>query len=253
MQLVIFEYEDNLEREDLTTIDIDGEVWFIALEVCKVLDIQNVSDAVSRLDEDEKQVTMLPRSGQLRATNIISESGLYNLILRSNKPGAKAFRRWLTKVVLPAIRKRGGYGTTKTPTHNFVLRYNANWNRTSPGYFSVISELFVRLYGKFEMVGYEIPTKALTGKEIRPDVSVGKLFSTYLTKFHEEEAANYTKYPHLFPDGSEYLCRQYPNSLLPTFIDYVENEWIPKCAANYLKDKDPKALEYLPLLLGPKG
>ncbi|WP_218946221.1 Bro-N domain-containing protein [Acinetobacter sp. YH16055] len=77
MQLQIFKYEND-ERilDDLTTIQIEGEVWFVASEVCKLLDIQNVPRAVSSLDDDEKQLYQIRIAGQLRKVNIVSESGV---------------------------------------------------------------------------------------------------------------------------------------------------------------------------------
>ncbi len=98
MQLQIFEFEsDDSNLDNLTTIEIDNEIWFVANEVCRLLDIKNASDAVSRLDDDEKQTSVIPISGQNRQVNLISESGLYALIFKSNKPSAKQFRKWVTK------------------------------------------------------------------------------------------------------------------------------------------------------------
>lgn len=251
MQLQIFKYQEDEEHLDsLTTIEIDGDVWFIANEVCNLLDIKNASDAVSRLDDDEKQTSVLPISGQNRKVNLISESGLYALIFKSSKPSAKRFRKWVTKEVIPAIRKTGSYGINRLETPNFVVRFNDNWDRTDKGYFSVISELFVRLYGKFENVGYQIPNKAFTGKEIRPDVSVGLLFAKYLRNNHRDFANDFKMYNHKFTNGLEVEARQYKNDLLPIFIKFIDDHWIPENAQNYFKERDPVALDYLPKLLG---
>ena len=165
MQLQIFKYEND-ERilDDLTTIQIEGEVWFVASEVCKLLDIQNVPRAVSSLDDDEKQLYQIRIAGQLRKVNIVSESGLYALVFQSKKPSAKQFRKWVTKEVIPSIRKTGSFGIDRLETPNFIVRFNDNWDRTDKGYFLVISELFIRLYGRFEKVGYTIPNKAFTCK-----------------------------------------------------------------------------------------
>ena len=106
MQLQIFRYEnDERVLDDLTTIQIEGEVWFIASEVCKLLAIQNVPRAVSSLDDDEKLLYQIRIAGQLRKVNIVSESGLYALVFQSKKPSAKQFRKWVTKEVIPSIRK----------------------------------------------------------------------------------------------------------------------------------------------------
>lgn len=251
MQMQIFKYEEDSDNfGDLTTIEIDGEAWFIATEVCGLLGIKNSRDAVSRLDDDEKNTVAITdgTAGNPNKT-IISESGLYSLIFTSTKPFAKTFRRWVTREVIPAIRKSGSYQIDRAETPNFVRRFNDNWERTERGRFSVISELFMRLYGRFEQIGYQIPNKAFDGKEIRPDVSVGKLFSAYLQKHHPDIADEYTYYDHRFPDGLEVRARQYSNELLPIFIKYVDEEWIPFAAQKYFNDRDKVALDYLPKLL----
>lgn len=251
MQLQIFQYREESDNnfDSLTTIEINGEIWFIAIEVCKLLDIKNVSDAVSRLDEDEKQTSVLPISGQNRHVHIISESGLYALAFKSNKPSAKVFRKWVTQEVIPAIRKTGSFNIDRRATPNFIQRFNDNYDRISLGHFSVISELFIRLYGRFERVGYIIPNKAFNGKEIRPDVSVGLRFSNHIKKFHPEYQNKFKSYNHLFPNGQEFEARQYENELLPIFIKFIDEIWIPECASNYFKERDPVALDYLPKLL----
>ncbi|WP_082113471.1 BRO-N domain-containing protein [Kordia jejudonensis] len=252
MQLQIFKYNDNEETfGNLTTIDIEGEAWFVAKEVCDLLGIGNPSQAVSTLDDDEKNTIIINdgTSGNPNKT-IISESGLYALIFKSKKPSAKKFRKWVTKEVIPAIRKTGGFGINRLETPNFVVRFNDNWSNTDKGYFSVISELFVRLYGRFEQIGYTIPNKAFNGKEMRPDGSVGKTFANYLRKHHPDLANDFKKYPHHFPSGLVVDARQYKNELLPIFIKFIDEVWIPERATKYFKDRDPIALDYLPKLLG---
>jgi hypothetical protein len=233
----------------LTTVEIDGEIWFAAADVCALLEIKNVSDAISTLDDDEKLVSVIPRAGQKRSVNMINESGLYALVFRSKKDSAKKFRKWVTKEVLPSIRKRGAYSIDRSETPNFIIRYNENWHKIDTGYFSVVSELYTRLYMRFEKEGYKIPNKAITGKEIRPDVSVGLCFAKYLKKNLPDQADNFKLYPHSFPSGAVVDARQYPIDLLPEFIRFVDNVWIPQNAEGYFKDRDIKALDYLPKLL----
>lgn len=103
--LKIFE---NKEFGKVRTIMTDGEPLFIAADVCKALDIKNFTQAVSRLDTDERAMLNIGRQGR---TNVVNEYGLYNLVLASRKPEAKAFKRWITHEVIPAIRKHGGYLT----------------------------------------------------------------------------------------------------------------------------------------------
>jgi len=94
--------------------DENGVVWFIALDICRVLDIANSSHALSRLDDDEKGVVISDTLGGQQEFRTINESGLYSLILTSRKPEAKVFKRWVTHDVIPSIRKTGSY--TATPS-----------------------------------------------------------------------------------------------------------------------------------------
>lgn len=89
----------------------NGEPWFIAKDLCECLGLENISEALRGLDEDEK-ITLSnpdgnPRAGIPHQMNVVSESGLYSLVIRSRKPEAKAFKRWVTHEVLPSIRKTG--------------------------------------------------------------------------------------------------------------------------------------------------
>lgn len=102
MDLEIFNYEDKQVR----TVNKNNDVWFIAKDICDILNIKNTTQAINRLDEDERAMFNIGRQG---ITNIVNESGLYNLIIRSDKPNAKEFKRWVTHEVLPSIRKTGGY------------------------------------------------------------------------------------------------------------------------------------------------
>lgn len=107
----LFDYN----QSQLRTLVIDNEIWFIAQDVCGILEVKNNRDALSRLDDDEKMelgresivgLTDDPNTVRLSA---ISESGLYSLVLSSRKPEAKPFKRWVTHDVIPAIRKHGKY------------------------------------------------------------------------------------------------------------------------------------------------
>lgn len=103
----VFEYQNNKVR----TVDVDGEAWFVLKDVCDVLhmDTSKIKQVADRLDDDEKGRYSVPTPGGEQATWIINESGLYHVILRSDKPEAAPFRRLVTNDVLPAIRKTGSY------------------------------------------------------------------------------------------------------------------------------------------------
>lgn len=104
-KLMIFE---NDVFGKVRTLNLNGEPWFVAVDVCSVLDLSNPTIAVSRLDEDERAKFNLGRQGD---ATIVNEPGLYTLVLGSRKPEAKAFKRWITHEVIPAIRKHGVYIT----------------------------------------------------------------------------------------------------------------------------------------------
>lgn len=98
----------SFEEHEVRVIIIEGEPWWVANDVCAVLEIIDSPRAVSRLDEEEvRQTPVLDGRGIAQQTNIVNESGLYDLIFRSDKPMAKQFRKWVTSVVLPAIRRQG--------------------------------------------------------------------------------------------------------------------------------------------------
>ena len=106
-KIQVFEYQSNKVR----TVDMDGAPWFVLKDVCEVLGLGNSRMVSDRLDEDEKGVSKIDTLGGVQNVTIINESGLYNVILRSDKPEAKPFRKWVTSEVLPSIRKHGAYMT----------------------------------------------------------------------------------------------------------------------------------------------
>ncbi|WP_440486359.1 BRO-N domain-containing protein, partial [Segatella hominis] len=101
----VFEYQNNKVR----TVDVDGEAWFVLKDVCEVLHLGTTAKVAERLDDDEKGMNQIHTPGGTQNVTVVNESGLYHVILRSDKPEAAPFRRWVTNDVLPAIRKTGSY------------------------------------------------------------------------------------------------------------------------------------------------
>lgn len=100
----------NYEGAEVRTVQIDGEPWFVLADICRELEISHVKDTATRIDEDDLgQTEVIDRMGRSQKVWIINESGLYTVILRSDKPQAKPFRKWVTSEVLPSIRKHGSY------------------------------------------------------------------------------------------------------------------------------------------------
>lgn len=98
------------ENVSVRTTMIDGEPWFVAKDLCMILEIQNSRDTLAKvIDEDEKGVANLYTPGGFQKMSVLNESGLYHLIFVSRKPEAKAIRRWVTGTVLPSIRRTGSY------------------------------------------------------------------------------------------------------------------------------------------------
>lgn len=105
-EIMAFNYNETQVR----TIEIGGEPWFVLMDVCDILELSEPHRVATRLDDDERtKSTVIDSLGRKQEMTIISESGLYSVILRSDKPEAKPFRKWVTSEVLPSIRKTGKY------------------------------------------------------------------------------------------------------------------------------------------------
>ena len=109
MEITLF----NFNGAELRCITKESEPWFVAADVCKVLEISNITEALRSLDADDLTSVILNSGGQNREMKIINESGLYNLAFKSRTSKAKQFKKWVTSEVLPAIRKTGAYSVTK--------------------------------------------------------------------------------------------------------------------------------------------
>jgi len=105
--LDIFTYSGQQVR----TVLVDGEAWFVAADVCRILEHTNPTMALAGLDDDEKGLRNVDTLGGQQSMAVINEPGLYSLIIRSRKEEARAFKRWVTHEVLPAIRKTGQFGS----------------------------------------------------------------------------------------------------------------------------------------------
>jgi prophage antirepressor-like protein len=102
----VFQFGESSVR----TVVKDGDPWFVAKDVCEILDLEDPSVTVSRLDDDQRGKANVCTPGGEQQMLTVSESGLYSLIFTSRKPEAKRFRKWIASEVLPEIRKTGGYG-----------------------------------------------------------------------------------------------------------------------------------------------
>jgi Prophage antirepressor len=107
-EIQVFNFNDH----DIRIVDVNENQWWVLKDVCDVLGLSNPTEAAKSLDDDEKSTLRISEGGP--EVNIITESGLYSLVIRSNKPDAKKFKRWVTHEVLPSIRKHGMYSAPQT-------------------------------------------------------------------------------------------------------------------------------------------
>lgn len=128
------------EFGQIRTTTVDGEPWFVAVDVCRALEVGNSRQAVARLDDDEKGVISTDTLGGRQDVSIINEPGLYTLVLGSRKPEAKAFKRWITHEVLPSIRKTGAYATDSRLMEAAKLLASCKNPAAIPALVAVLSE-----------------------------------------------------------------------------------------------------------------
>jgi len=256
MQLQVFKYQEDADHfSEVRTIEIEGELWFFGSDVATLLGYKRPSDAIRQHCREKGTVKhRIPVGTGYSDVLLINEPNVYRLIVRSQLPSAERFEAWLFEEVVPSIRKRGYYGQIdRTALPNFITRYKDNYHKLDKNYFSVISEMFARLYLELEKVGYSIPDKGAHGKAMMPDISVGRGFAQFLRDNSSEFFDTHRSYTHSFPDGREVEANMYHIDALPMFIRYLHERWIPENAEKYFKTRDPLALDYLPKLLGTGG
>lgn len=165
-KLQIFTYNGN----EVRTVQHNGETWWVLKDVCKVLDLSNPSKVADRLEEDERSNFKLGRQGE---AIIINESGLYNVILRSDKPEAKPFRKWVTSEVLPSIRKHGAYTTPGKAKIIGMTEYQQMMATTRAENVKIrkaqiLERLADQYDGTYKQVLHAHATKELTGEYLLP-------------------------------------------------------------------------------------
>ena len=148
----------SFESKSIRTLAIDNEPWFIAKDLCNAINISNYRDAIERLDEDEKGVALTDTLGGQQEMNIISESGMYTLILRCRDAVKKGsvphrFRKWVTAEVLPAIRKTGKYESKTTVDDRTGLRNAVNMLVSKKGL--IYSDAYHLIHQRFNVESIE--------------------------------------------------------------------------------------------------
>lgn len=165
---------NNEEFGEVRTVVLNSEPMFCLVDVCKALDIKNATDVAKRLDDDERTRLNLGRQGE---TNFVTESGLYAVILRSDKPNAKKFRKWITGEVLPSIRKTGSYGKPMTTAEKIQLL--AQGNEELSGRVEKVEDKIDSLENDMPLYGCEIDEIQKHVKRRGVDILGGKKSEAY--------------------------------------------------------------------------
>ncbi len=203
------------------TVEKNGEPWFVLKDVCEILGLGTPARVAERLDEDEKGMSQIHTPGGKQEMTVISESGLYCVVLRSNKPEAKPFRKWVTSEVLPAIRKTGSYSVPKAEKSNKALAIKEMNAKVR------LSNQFLKL-AKIETLSTECKNillekaaEVLSGTELTPQpnfdqktysaAEVGKMFGVTAQKIgriSNEHNLKTSEYGAWYRSKSEYSDRE---------------------------------------------
>lgn len=208
---------------EIRTVKQNGEILFVAADVCRALEIKNARDAINRLDDDEKGVVLTDTLGGKQKVNAVNEYGLYNLVLSSRKPEAKAFKRWITHEVLPSIRKTGNYTkSTKQPTaiqqqRAEAMLLNAK-SRQSKLWLTIADKTDIKEY---KHICQQKAAEALAGVPVLPmeqvsektysATEIARMLGTNANKIGKLANAHHLKtaeYGKLFYDKSPNSCKE---------------------------------------------
>ncbi len=226
----IFDYQSSRVR-----VIMGGDTpWFVAKDVCDVLAIANVSDAVSTLDEDEKDdIGITDIIGRKQSTLCVNESGLYHLIFKSRKDEAKTFRRWVTQEVLPAIRKTGAYGigqqapmhTLREKLHDRLLANEQN----IPADRFTISEVAAR--------HLEALLDGVSGLDASAmlEQSIAQRFARYAKEELHLPEEHRRRYSHVLPNGRVVQAWAYERRYLPLFVQWLWTVYFPQHFPDYAR------------------
>lgn len=214
-ELQTFTYNNTQVR----TIEKNGEPWFVLKDVCDILGLSNSRRVAERLDEDEKGVTQSDTLGGAQEMTVINESGLYNVILRSDKPEAKPFRKWVTGEVLPTIRKTGEYSVKDKPSKALEIK-EMNARVRLSNQFLKLSKVET-LSAEYKNILAAKAAEVLTGEEIIPPPKspqkmytaseVGAMFGVSAQKIgrlSNEHNLKTTEYGEWYHDKSRYSSKE---------------------------------------------
>lgn len=243
-RIALFDYQETKVR----TVIIDGDIWFVAKDVCNILNISNSRDAIAKLSEKMKltlqgkdSLVGLTDDPHITQLSLISEPGMYKLVFKSRKPEAEKFSDWVVSEVLPTIRKTWSYGITKQLSP-MMMRFSLNAKQNSTlWYWSMLNKMVELFALPLEHNGCELPDNVI------PDISTWILFNKYIREKGYEPEKICKTYTHIYPDGREIpWVRQYPDSLYPLFTEWFQKERLANRCLSYLtKRMDEIVVPYL--------
>lgn len=236
-ELVVFDYND----KEVRTVQQNGEPWFVLKDVCQVLDLGSPHKVAERLDEDEKGRNQIPTPGGVQEMTIINESGLYAVILRSDKPEAKPFRKWITAEVLPSIRKTGRYEARPVSEVDRLLadaqertarvsegrfwtglaeKYTGTWAQVLDAYATKA------VAGEFVLPLPELAEKTYSAAEIGERLGVSGTQVGRLTSQHGLKTDTYGKWFHDKGrySGKEVQSFRYYETVIPVLTELLRGE-----------------------------
>jgi hypothetical protein len=208
--MLTFQYNGLL---DIRYKAVGEEIVFVAADVCNALGIGNTSQAVKRLDQDEKGIYPIDTLKGKQRLLCVNEPGLYTLILSSDKPEAKQFKRWITHDVIPEIRRSGKYSTPE-----YRLTQFSKTTQIPPGYWCVY----------VMTVTYSMTGNEFLIDDAMPGGVIGKEWFKYL-KTTSYNMKNVKRFPHTFPDSkTQKVDNIYPNDCLGLFWSWLQIDYLAK-------------------------
>lgn len=159
--------------------------WFSAADVCAALGIKNHRDSLMHLDDDEKGVVSTDTLGGQQSINVVNESGLYALVLRSRKPEARKFAKWVTSEVLPSIRQTGGYGQPAYNPDQIALAHRAALVATAEIYQSVFDAVMQGQDWQHNRYMLSFNTSTFEGPTVRAKAIERNACVLPISRFHD--------------------------------------------------------------------
>lgn len=244
-EVIPFSFEGNGIR-----IVMKGDVpWFVAKDVTDLLEISNTSDALSRLDYDERDLGEIITTGGRQTVAIVNESGVYALVFTSRKEQARKFRKWVTDTVLPKIRKTGNFSLSGGMSRDWIERIQRIGGFNHQTHFSVFEEVDYLIGRAFIVSGIRFPDTGDLSQTPRPDISVGRMWADKIKNRsdHEEILRDTIMYQHWTP-AKTIEARAYPIRIIGDFRAFVLNDWLTGRMPYYFSERISTLVPHMPQL-----